>query len=186
VIDEEKVVAFGSAIGGAREIFGFGEGIGCIPGDIPEVVVPSGRGTREFGAGDYAFAAHDHVVKCGPGFAWFMDVKHVDETGGFEGLFGLGGCNVVLNDERQDFVRVFVEELVDVFEGIDEQRMSQFADVMAEVEVVIPLVGIEQHGANTVLELAVHAEVLVGRGEALFEVRHGIVGSWKGDFVVVA
>lgn len=186
MIHQEEVVAFGAAIRRAREVFGFRKGIRRIPGNIPEVVVPSGWGTGEFGARDNALATHDHVVKRWPSSAWFVHVHHVDQTGRFEGLFGLGGRNGVLNDERQDFIRVFVEEFVNIFEGIDEEGMSEFADVVAEVEIVIPDVGIEEHGANAVLELAIHAEVLVGGRPALFEVGHGVVGGRKCHFVEVA
>lgn len=184
MIHEEKIVAFGASIGRARKIFRFGERIRRIPGDIPDVMIPIGWGTFGFGAGNDTFAIYDHIEKGWPRRAGFMGVHHIGEARGFECFFGLRCADVVFDDEGEDFVGMFIEELADVFESIDEQRIAEIADGMAQVKIFIPFVGIDQHGPNAVLELPIHAEILIGSGPAKFKIRHRIVRGGKRDFIV--
>ncbi len=172
MIHEEKIVALGASIRRAREIFGFGERVRRIPGDVPDVMVPSGWRTFGFGASNDSFSADNHIEQGWPRHASFVGVHHVGEARCFEGLFGLGCGDVVFDDECEHFVGVFVEELANVFQSVDEQRIAEGADGMAQVKVVIPCVGIDEHRSNAVFELSANAEVLVGGDPAEFEIRH--------------
>ncbi len=167
VVDEEQRRCRGAPVRSAArvglQVGGRAKGVRGVLEDVEARLVPARmrRRTLVLRKHKHPLIEVDHLAQRRPGRTRGVCVHAVDQSGANEGILGVGRADVVAEEEHDHFVRIVVQEAVDVVEGVVHVDGAQLAEAMAEIRLGVRVC---RRGADALLQpldgrLALRAEV---------------------------